>query len=156
MIEFGPLLTAWGAAKDLLPALIAERDRQKAAAIELQFMEKLTQAQLHLLHVVQAAGEQAEALRVARERIGELEADQSERLRYQLVNLPDCRAAFGYGLRGAAELLERADEPLHFLCQPCLDSRRKVVLIPAVEFGSRTWRCRGCGWHATGQPVDEG
>lgn len=80
------------------------------------------------MQVLGAAIEQADALRAARERIRELEAKEREGQRYQLVEMVPDTGAFAYRLRPAAELDERRDEPVHFLCQPCFDSGIKTVL----------------------------
>jgi hypothetical protein len=118
-MDFSLLISSLAAAREMAGLLIAERDREKAAAIKVELTEKIAQAQIQLLEVVGLAASQGEALHVARERIRELEADQRERERYQLVEVVPGRGVFAYRLRPAAELTERADEPVHFLCQPC-------------------------------------
>lgn len=127
-MDFSMFVSALAGAKETAGLLINERDRQKAAAIQVDLTEKITQAQLQLLEVISATTQQAEALRVARERIGELEADQREKHRYRLVEASPGSGVFAYRLRPAAELGERTDEPVHFVCQPCFDAGRKAVL----------------------------
>ena len=65
---------------------------------------------------------------VLAERNRVLEAQQSERARYELAKLGVGGDFFAYRLRGVAELRERADEPPHFVCQPCFDAGKKAVL----------------------------
>lgn len=153
MADLSMLITTLAQAKGFVELLVAERDRQKAAAIHIQLTDQITKAQLSLLEAINAAGQQAEALAVARERVRQLEAQQRERERYQLVELAAGLGIFGYGLRPAAELAERANEPAHFLCQPCFDTGRKAVLIQGEFAGSRTWRCPVCSTELTGDRV---
>lgn len=127
-MDFSLLISSLAAAKEMAGLLVQERDRQKAAAIQVDLTEKITQAQLNLLQVVGTVTELTEALRVARERVHQLEADQRENERYRLVEVIPSRGFFAYRLRPAAELKERSDEPVHFLCQPCFDQGRKMVL----------------------------
>lgn len=127
-MDFSMLITTLGAAKDMAGALVGERDRQKAAVIEVNLTEKILQAQAQLAQVLAAVIEKDAAIRTLGERVRELEAAQNERARYQLARLGSVGNFFAYRLRAAAELGERADEPQHFLCQPCFDAGKKSVL----------------------------
>lgn len=122
------IISSLGAAKDMAGALIGERDRQKAAVIEANLTEKILQAQAQLAQVLAAVIDKDAAIRVLTERVRELEAAQNERARYQLAKLGVVGDFFAYRLRPASELSERADEPEHFLCQPCFDAGKKSVL----------------------------
>jgi hypothetical protein len=145
LVELNSVIAAFTAAKDLGLALVSERDRHKAAAIQIEFTEKIVQAQANLLQVLGIATEQAEALRTARERVGELEAGQREAQRYQLVEVVAGRGIYAYRLRPASELDERRDEPVHFLCQPCFDRGIKSVLQRSLNGNSLV--CSGSEAH---------
>lgn len=122
------LISSLSAAKTLGGALLDERDRQKAAAIQIQLTEKIIQAQAQLSEVLGTIISKDEALHALRERVRELERAERERDRYRLAKLGVAGDFFAYQLRPTAELTERGDEPPHFLCQPCFDAGKKSVL----------------------------
>lgn len=101
--EASAALSSLTAIKQLAGLLVDERDRQKAAAIQIDLTN------------------QCEQLRV-------LEAKQSEQDRYRLAEVGTVGKFFAYALRPPSELAERADEVPHFLCQPCFSSDKKGVL----------------------------
>ena len=117
-----------GSCLPLVNALIAERDRLKAAAIQLDLTERLLKAQTDLAQILGAIVEKEGLIQSLAERNRELEAQQRERERYVLAKLGVVGDFYAYRLRPRSELLERADEPDHFLCQPCFDAGKKVVL----------------------------
>lgn len=127
--------------KDLGGLLLNERDRQKAAAIHIEFTEKLIAAQAQLVEVLGAVIAQQRQVAVLEQRIGELEAERCEKQRYQLSRLGSDREFFAYRLRAATELLERVDEVPHFVCQPCFEVGKKVVLCGN---GDGYWWCPVC------------
>lgn len=127
--------------KDLGGLLLNERDRQKAAAIHVQFTEKLIDAQAQLMQVLSAVIEQQRQIPVLEQRIRELEADRAEKQRYVLAKLGSEREFFVYRLRDAAELHERVDEIPHAICQPCFEAGQKVVL---TGNGDGYWWCPIC------------
>ena len=122
------LISSVSSAVELGKLLVNERDRQKAAAIQTDLTDKLIQAQAQVSQVLGAIIEKDGRIQALVERVRELEAQQSERARYQLAKLGTLGDVFAYELRPAAELVERRDEPPHFLCQPCLDGGKKSVL----------------------------
>lgn len=130
-----------GLMKDLGGALLDERDRQKAAAIHIEFTEKLISAQAQLSQVLGAVIEQQRLVPVLEERIRELEAERAEKNRYVLAKLGTEREFFAYRLRTPAELVERVDEEPHFVCQPCFEAGKKIVL---VGNGEGYWACPVC------------
>lgn len=127
--------------KDLGGLLLDERDRQKAAAIHLQFTEKLIDTQSQLLQVLSSVIEQQRQIPVLEQRIRDLEADRAEKARYVLAKLGSRREFFAYRLRDAAELDERKGETPHALCQPCFEAGKKVVL---AGNGEGYWGCPVC------------
>lgn len=135
--------------KDLGSALLNERDRQKAAAIYIEFTEKLIATQTELMQAQSAVIAQQGEMAVLAQRLRHLEAERTEKQRYELAKLGSRREFFVYRLRPAAELDERADEPLHFLCQPCFDGGKKVVL---VGNGDGYWGCPVCKLGAQVEP----
>ena len=129
MFDISMLLSSLDAAKTLAGALLDERDRQKAATIKIDLTEKILHAQTQLSEVLGAVISKDAAISTLSQRVRELEAAQGEKARYQLAKLGVVGDFFAYGLRPAAELSERADEPHHFLCQPCFDAGKKGVLL---------------------------
>lgn len=127
--EISQLLPLLGAAKDLGLALLNERDRQKATTIQIDLSEKILQAQAQLAEVLGAIIEKDRAIQALGERVRELEAHQLQKARYRLAKVGTFGEFHAYGLRPASELVERADEPQHFLCQPCLDIRKSASIL---------------------------
>lgn len=127
--------------KDMGSALLNERDRQKAAAIHVQFTEKLIDTQTQLMEVLSAVIEQQRNIPVLEQRIRELEAERAEKQRYVLAKLGSGREFFVYRLRDAGELQERTDEIPHTVCQPCFEAGKKIVL---VGNGEGYWNCPVC------------
>ncbi|WP_312593957.1 hypothetical protein [Comamonas terrigena] len=128
-MDVSTLVASVTSAAELAKLLVNERDRQKAAAIEGQLTDKITQAQIQLSQVLGTVIEKDGLIQTLTERVRELEAQQSEKSRYRLAKLGTLGDFFAYKLRPAAELVERADEPAHFICQPCFDiSKQKSVL----------------------------
>ena len=132
-MDASALITSFGAVFELARLGIDERDRQKAAAIKADLTDKIIHAQSQLSQVMAAIIEKDLALHALTERVRELEAEQSEKLRYQLREVGVGGHAFAYQLRPAAELTERQDEPVHFLCQACLDVRKQKAVLQTVR-----------------------
>ena len=128
LAELSSLTTALSVAKDLGGALLNERDRQKAAAIQADLTDKIVQAQIQLTQVLGTIIEKDGLIQTLAQRVRELEAEQAEKSRYRLAKIGVVGQQFAYELRPAAELVERSDEPAHFLCQPCFDTGKKSVL----------------------------
>lgn len=126
--EFSGLIATYSAIKQAAGVIVDARDAQVLAAAKLELMERLAEANMQLLQVIGLATKQASDLQAAIERVRQLEAHQSERARYQLVEAAHGRGVFAYRLRASGELTERQDEPVHFLCQPCFDAGIKVIL----------------------------
>ena len=122
------LISSVSSAVELGKLLVNERDRQKAAAIQVDLTDKLIQAQAHVSQILGAVIEKDGRIQALVERVRELEAQQGERARYKLAKLGTAGEVFAYQLRPAPELVERTDEPTHFLCQPCFDAGKKSVL----------------------------
>jgi hypothetical protein len=138
------ILTACiNSAVDLARGLIDARDRQVAAAIQVDPTEKLIQAQAQLFEVSKAIADKDAALHALLQRNRELEAAERDKGRYQLAKLGVAGDFFAYQLRPPAELLERQDELPHFVCQPCFDLGKlqiRLVKSQAVSWvvASRT------------------
>lgn len=133
--------------KDFGGALVNERDRQKAAAIHVEFTEKLIETQAQLMQALVAVTEQQRHIPVLEQRIRELEAREVDKKRYALAKLGARGEFFAYVLRDAAELDERADEIPHAICQPCFETGKKFALVgngagyrqcPVCKHGAQT------------------
>ena len=131
-METTTMLALTGAAytylKDIGGFALNERDRQKFAAIQMDLTEKIIQAQADVLEVQSTIATERALVRSLQDRLAELEREERERSRYQLAKLGTVGDFFAYRLRPASELTERADEPEHFVCQPCFDAGKKSVL----------------------------
>lgn len=140
-MDFSTGLASFSAMSDLFALLVNERDRQKATAIQVEFTNKLIEAQTHLSQLQGTVIEQQRLIASLEQRVRDMSAREAEKERYVLSKVGSHREFFAYRLRGAAELVERADEIDHFLCQPCFDSGKKVVLSGN---GEGYWECPVC------------
>ena len=147
-MDFSTLISSVSSAAELARLLVNERDRQKAAAIEIDLTDKITQAQIQLSQVLGTIIEKDGRIQTLAERVRVLEAEQSEKSRYRLAKVGTVGEFFAYQLRPAAELDERSDEPAHFLCQPCFDIRQHKSIL-RTNFG--VYICDACGRRATTQ-----
>ncbi len=130
-------------------ALIDERDRQKLATLQIDLSNKIIESQAQLLQLLGTVVEQQRLIPVLEQRIRELEADHTEKARYQLAKLGSRREFFVYSLRTDAESLEGVSEVEHFLCQPCFDAGKKVLL---TGNGEGYWFCPVCKHGAQVEP----
>lgn len=140
--ELSLAIASAGAVKDLALALISERDRQKAAAIEIDLTKKVLDVQLQLAEVLTASIAKDAVYQAQSQRIAEIEAAQRQKQRYRLSKVGAIGAFFAYALRPSAELLEEADEPEHFICQPCFDIRQQKSIL---RFVGSYCTCPSCG-----------
>ena len=127
--------------KDLGGAWLNERDSQKAAAIKLDFSEKLLDAHAKFGELLGSVIEQQGRAQTLEQQVRDMEAAKAEKERYALTDMGSGGQFFAYRLRDAAELRERADEVPHFVCQPCFEAGKKHVLI---HNGSGYWDCPCC------------
>ena len=130
--------------------LVNERDRQKAAAIQIEFTNKVIEAQTHLLELLGTVIDQQRQIGALEQRCSDMAAAQAEKQRYVLAKVGTEREFFAYRLRASAELVERADEVEHFACQPCLEGGKKVVLSGN---GDGYWECPVCKHGAQAGPA---
>lgn len=121
------LIGSVNASLTLAKLLVDERDRQKAAAIQVDLTNKLIQAQAQISEVLGSIIAKDERIGALTQRVRELEAIQTERDRYELSKIGSVES-FAYKLREPADLKDRTAEPSHFLCQPCFDAGKKSVL----------------------------
>ncbi len=103
------LLSSLNAARQLTGLLVDERDRQKAAALQIDLTEKIIQAQTQIGEVLASVMEKNATIQALTDRNRELEAVQMERDRYKLAKLGSVGEFFAYQLRAATELKDRAD-----------------------------------------------
>lgn len=132
-MDTSALISSIGGVFELARLAVDERDRQKASAIKADLTDKVIQAQSQLSQVMAAIIEKDATIHALSERVRNLEAEQSEKLRYQLREVGPGGHALAYQLRPAAELSERQDEPTHFLCQACLDVRKQKSMLQTVR-----------------------
>lgn len=137
-------------AAQLARLLVDERDRQKAASIQIDLTDKIAQAQIQLSQVLGAIIEKDGLIQTLTERVRQLEAEQSEKARYQLTKVGGVGDFYAYALRPSAELVERTDEPAHFLCQPCFDIRQHKSVL---RIQGRVCTCSACDTKVQVEPA---
>lgn len=141
LAETSALISSIATIKDLSSALFNERDRQKAASIQMDLTDKVLQAQAQLSQVLATVIEKDRLIQSLSERIRQLEGEQSEKARYRLSKVGTEGDFFAYALRPMSELRERADEPPHFVCQPCLDVRQHKSILRLNGLTARCYEC---------------
>lgn len=125
----------------LVGLLVNERDSQKAAAIQIEFSNKLIEAQTHLTQLLGTVIDQQGRIGTLEQRLRDMVAVQAEKERYVLAKVGTEREFFAYALRDLAEQKERRTEVAHFACQPCFELGKKVVLSGN---GDGYWECPAC------------
>lgn len=140
-MDFSTGIASLRAVVDLSGLLINERDRQKAASIQVDLTNQVIQAQAQLLELLGAVIDQQRLVPALEQRIRDLEATKTEKERYLLAQVGTEREFFAYALRAHGELVERQSEVSHFVCQPCLEGGKKVVLCGN---GDGYWECPVC------------
>lgn len=145
------ILSCLSSAAHLGSLLVNERDREKAAAIQIEFSNKLIEAQAKLSELLGTIIEQQRLIPVLEQEIRDLKAKAAEKGRYELAKLGTDREFFVYRLRPPSELEERSREVEHFLCQPCFDAGKKVVLSGN---GGGYWECPICKHGAQTTPAE--
>jgi hypothetical protein len=127
--------------RDITGAFIDERDREKLAALKIKLTEQILHLQSELLQVQAAVIEQNRLVESFQKRVAELECAQTVKSRYRLAKVGSVGNFIAYRLRPVSEVPENAGEPEHFVCQPCFDAGKRVVLI---GYGGGYWRCPVC------------
>ena len=150
MFEIAALHTSAVTLVELGKGLVNERDRQKAAAIQIEFTNKLIELQTHVQQLLGTVIDKQGLISSLEQRVRDLEASQAEKERYVLAKLGTEREFYAYRLRPSAELLQRADEVEHFVCQPCFEADKKVVLSGN---GGGYWECPVCKHGAQAGPA---
>ena len=146
--EIGAFISILSVAGTMARGLVEERDRQKAAAIQIELSEKILQAQAKFSEILGTVIEKDGTIQSLRERIRELETNEAEKARYRLAKVGSLGHLLAYALRPASELAERADEPEHFVCQPCFDAGKKGVL----HIGPYAAHCPLCNVNVSIEP----
>lgn len=128
--QIGIVATSLSVAKDIGKALIGIRDfnvvAERVAALNDQLLKAQEALLAHNAAMFQLQNEHFEA----REELRKLKDAASERSRYALVDLG--KGHFAYQM-DVAPSPSAAGEPVsthaqHYICQPCYDHGRKVVL----------------------------
>lgn len=148
-VEISSFIASTSALADIVKAVISARDSGISAAVKADLTERLLQSQAQTSQVLGTIIEKDGLIQVLTQRVRELEAEQSEKARYRLAKLGTLGQLFAYELRPASELVERADEPPHFLCQPCFDASKKGIL----QIVGRIARCPVCNSSVSIEPA---
>ncbi|WP_234192674.1 hypothetical protein [Pseudacidovorax sp. NFM-22] len=129
MVDIGALASSLTGTLTIAKAIASERDAIKLAELRTQLGEKIIESQGKLLEAQSSIQDQLATISLLRKEIDQLRAERNERQRYDLAAVGEFGNFFAYKLRPASELVDRATEPQHFLCQPCFDGGRKSVLL---------------------------
>lgn len=151
MTAIASLTSAISAAREIAQGAIGIRDATLVNEVTSRLVQKLLDAQNALLAhnaaLLQLQNEHFEA----REELRKLQEAASERGRYALVEVSPGQFAYRVNIApeqsGAGE--PGGAEPMHYVCQPCLDKGIKAVLNSGVHKFStgfrKAWICPVCG-----------
>ena len=120
------------AAREIGKAAIGLRDFNQLSAVVAQLNDQILKAQDSLFaHNTQLMALQQEVIE-AREKLRKMEETVAQRRRYTLFELSD--GVFVYRVNISPEGGAASDpcsaEPIHYVCQPCLDTKDvRVVLV---------------------------
>lgn len=139
----GAASAALTAAREIGKAAIGLRDFNQLAAVVSQLNDQILKAQESLFsHQAQLIGMQEELFK-AKENIRAMEKMVEQRERYSLIELS--AGVFTYRLNDRSALGDGVSEPIHCICQPCLDIRgHKSVLLRKQTSQSITHVCPSC------------
>lgn len=130
-------LSSIKAAKDLTTALVELRDFNQVAATVTKLNRELIQAQEGVFalqaKVLELHLEKVEVL----DKLREFEQRSDQRRRYELVEL--ATGDFAYRLKASEhrhdDITMNSDEPIHYVCQPCMDIKRVRSVLRRVDVG---------------------
>lgn len=141
-MDIATAFTALNGAFSLWQTAAAARDDAKIANAKQEVTRVLIEAQAACLDLQQKLFASSEAERAAkdearqlREKIGELLRKAEERERYELAKL--YINTYVYRLREDAQ----DGQPMHYLCQPCMDNSGKKSVL---QGGETALRCPEC------------
>lgn len=137
----GNLVSAASAAFGAIKALVGERDRQKALAIELEFGEKLKALQAQLVNQLTTMTEQRSQIDELQEELRTLRTNLAQAQQVELVKVGSVGQFFAYRNRDSTEGVEGATHIEHLLCQPCFETNKRGILR---NNGSGYWSCPIC------------
>ena len=141
-MDIATAFTALNGAISLWQTATAARDEAKISDAKQEITRVLIEAQSACLDLQQKLFACSEAERAAkdearqlRDQIGELLRKAEERDRYELVKL--YINTFVYRLKEG----EQSGQPMHYLCQPCMDNSSKKSVL---QGGNTSLRCPEC------------
>lgn len=134
-------LAIFQAAFHLAGLLVDERDRQKAAAIQIELTDKLMQAQAAFGELLAADTAQKRLIAALEDRMRELQAQVAQKQRYVLAELGTGGQFFVYRPCPGPESEQGVAEVAHFACQPCFEGGKLHVLR---HNGGGYWWCPVC------------
>nr|WP_308006548.1 hypothetical protein [Xanthomonas albilineans] len=145
-MDFASVSTAFTSlqlAKEALNSILVVRDFNAMAPKIAAINDQLLKAQDGLFTCSTKVSELQEKLLAATAELTELKKKAEQHARYSLFQLSP--GIFVYGLKQREDGHEFAvkgnAEPMHYLCQSCLDNRGHRVILQARGKG---WVCIGC------------
>ena len=122
MIAIGQGLAAVKTLSDIAKTAFGLRDSAKLLEAQVEFNRQLLSVQTALATAQQEQTELAQTIRDLEKKIADLEAWETEKQRYQLVQLTS--GSFAYAFKSE----EQGSEPVHHICARCYEHRQKSIL----------------------------
>lgn len=141
------------AAKEIGTALLDIRDANKMATTVTELNQKIIEAQSALINLQPQFFSLFNELVDANKQLELLRSSLDERNKYKLFELSP--GVFCYQLKISSDLTIKDQDPVHYVCQPCLDNDGiKAVLVRGFKgMGEIVHKCPKCefsyheGWN---------
>lgn len=145
MIEISGAIGAISATVTTLKTALAARDEAKIDAAMSDLKDRLFDLQTANLELVEGLHTAQSEIHTLVEEVKELKAKLRERGLYTLHNLAKGTDHFwAYRYQGDDGTSDGTSATPHYLCQPCFDSGRKIVLRHFVTELGPYYLCTGC------------
>lgn len=126
-------------ATDITNTLLEIKRLDDVTKVTRDLNRMIVEAQMAAFQMHSEQSALIDAKRELEEKITNLKAFETEKMRYQLKNIGV--GGFGYALKESA----KNAEPAHYLCTNCCDNGRKSILNPKINIrGFADYYCSNC------------
>jgi hypothetical protein len=146
-------LTSIKAAGDLVSAFLDVRGAIQEQGKVFELQRVILAAHQSALASQEAQASLQERIRGLEKQISDFEIWNSEKTRYELVDVGSRGSVFAFRLKPEA----RGAEPLHLLCARCFEGRKRSILQATTELrmALRVHNCPECGTDYTFSRIPE-
>lgn len=138
MTAIGGIAASLNAATQIAKKLVGVRDFNLLGEAVLKLQGEIMSAQAAALTAQSDQFTLLQQIRELERRVADFEAWETEKKRYELVEL------FGRSLAYVVKESMRGAEPLHYLCPTCYQKRQKSLMQGITAIGMRSLKCHAC------------